>query len=240
VTKFIGGAVQAKRWSAAWCSHTGHVRASNDDRATVGRNYAAVADGVGGSADGAGAAATAIEQFAALAASATSEQDVIDAVSAAHEAILRKQRDGALAFGAATTLLAAVALDTGLLVANVGDSVAWLADNHGHLARATTPQRRWDPIRQRYVLLQALGAGDTCSPETLLVSWSDVACVVLATDGVLAPSGDAEPLVRYALAKGGGASELCRHVVDAILAGPANDNITVAVVRVRAREGVPV
>ena len=107
-------------WAAA--SHTGQVRANNQDSAVAEPGLFAVADGMGGHAAGEVASQVAIE---ALRASAPVD-GLPEAVRAANRAVIeRASKDPALR-GMGTTVCALTLVDDRIVIVNVGDSRAYL------------------------------------------------------------------------------------------------------------------
>jgi protein phosphatase len=138
------------------------------------------------------------------------------------------------------TMTAAVATPTGVRLAHVGDSLAWLVLD-GQVTRLTADQTiaaqlvregKLDPADvathpKRGTLFQAVG---NAKPLDIDVSEHELAPgdrLVLATDG-LHYAGDADHLEAL-LAKAVAADELCDLLVDAALQGGGHDNVTVVV-----------
>jgi serine/threonine protein phosphatase PrpC len=212
----------------AWVSHPGKRRAVNDDRAAVGGGWAAVADGVG-SRPGSGAAAeAAVREFGRRAPRIATVVDAVDAVREIDERIRAMSRAGELAPDVATTLAGVVARPDGVVVVCVGDSPAWSLDAGG--ARLLTrPQRRWDPLLQSFTLLSAIGSGKLRDPAAVAVPAGAGIRVVLATDGVLDDEPGADVPAAVLAAGSGEVATAARRVLDHVLRGPADDNVTVAV-----------
>ncbi|HZB70922.1 MAG TPA: Stp1/IreP family PP2C-type Ser/Thr phosphatase, partial [Acidimicrobiales bacterium] len=114
---------------------TGQVRTKNEDAALIGDVVFAVADGMGGHAAGEVASQVAVEAFEnSTSAGVDDEDDVVEAVRAANQAVLDRAEDEPELAGMGTTLTA-LALVPGpadgsgpgeLVIANVGDSRAYL------------------------------------------------------------------------------------------------------------------
>jgi protein phosphatase len=114
---------------------TGQVRTQNEDAALIGDVVFAVADGMGGHAAGDVASSVAVQAFESSTSSGVEdEDDIVEAVRAANQAVLDRADDEPELAGMGTTLTA-LALVPGpadgtgpgeLVIANVGDSRAYL------------------------------------------------------------------------------------------------------------------
>ena len=221
----------APAMSSAWVSDIGHGRTRQEDRAAVGSNFVVVADGVGSVPGGGEAAQVAVGHFCALIVGAGSAQDVVAAVEDTHALIVRLTERGVLPPKCATTLTAAVGIGSEVLIVNVGDSPGWVLADDG--ARSIVRlHRRWDPFRQSFVLLSALGAKDFSAPAVTTLTPAGRTRIVLASDGVVADPTDPDPPEVLELARAGEVGPAARRVVDAVLHGVAQDNLTVAVIDV--------
>ncbi len=219
-------------FSSAWVSDVGHHRLRQDDRAAAGANFVAIADGVGSVPGGGEAAQVAVGHFAALITGAASEADVVAAFQETHRLLSRLITDGRLPAGCATTLTAAVRIGTGLVVANVGDSPGWLLDDVEGPRSVVRLHRRWDPFRESFVLLSALGGPEPGRPAITTLPADRALRLVLASDGIVDDATDPDPPRVLELAAGGDVAAAARRIADAVLAGPARDNLTVAVIDV--------
>ncbi len=208
--------------AAEFCALTdvGVKRKENQDAVLAthlpdGRTLLAVADGVGGSEDGAAASENALERLEAVAREVADAPTALsDGYAAAHEAV------GGLGDGErrpATTLVAALIEGSQAWIANVGDSRAYIADNGGGL-RQLTEDHSWvaDQVRagrltptearqseMRHIITRAIGANDSPKPDLsgpLTLSRGDT--LVLTSDGlhglvndeeIAAVLGSAEP-----------------------------------------------
>jgi serine/threonine protein phosphatase PrpC len=218
---------------AAWASHPGHRRPVNEDRAAVGDGWAVVADGVGSVPGSDAAAGVAVAEFGARAAGIRSAPDAVDAVRAVNARVLELVGAGDLAPGVATTLVGAVVVPGGVVVVGVGDSPAWALDGAG--ARLVCrPRRRWDPLLQSFTLLAAIGGERPPDPELAVLPSGDGLRVVLASDGVLETEPDSLVPATVRAATGPDVVTAALRVVARTLAGPARDNVTVAVLDVGA------
>ena len=221
-------------------SETGRVREDNEDRFVVresrGTLLLAVADGVGGSAGGEIAANAAIvelaDRFFGSAAGRAIEERLADAIRDANTAVLR----AAEASGnrdAATTLVAAAIAGDRAIVANLGDSRAYLVrdgephqlteDHHADRSAAIT-RFAGDPRGvQPDVFVEDLRTGDR---------------LVLCSDGLTRHVDAAEIAHLAAGAEPGAATDA---LVDLALSRGGEDNVTVVLhaVAPRARFAMP-
>jgi protein phosphatase len=161
-----------------------------------GRVLLAVADGVGGSADGALASRLAIEHLEEVVrGSGHADLALIDGYAAAHESV------GALGSGEkkpATTLVAALVQGSRVWIANLGDSRAYLADASG--LRQLTEDHSWvaDQVRagrltleearqsgMRNIITRAIGTGDSGEPDvTGPLVLTEGVTLMLTSDGL--------------------------------------------------------
>jgi serine/threonine protein phosphatase PrpC len=214
--------------ASAWVSDIGHQPARQEDRAAVGANFVVVADGVGSMPGGAEAAQVAVGHFGALIVGAASANDVVTVVEETNALIIGLVARGTLPPNCATTLTAAVGIGTDVLIVNVGDSPGWLLDAAGPRS-VVRLHRRWDPFRQSFVLLSALGTRGFSGPAVTTLTPSTRTRIVLASDGVVADPADPDPPEVLKLAQEGDVISAARRVTTAVLLGDATDNVTVAV-----------
>ncbi len=201
-------------------SHTGHVREGNEDRYVVrergGVLLIAVADGVGGEEGGEIAADAAVvelaDRFFASPPERTLEDRLGDAIRDANTAVLRAAESSGNR-QAAATLVAAVIFRDHLVIANLGDSRAYLLrasgvrqlteDHSGAVANAIT-RFVGDPRGvQPDVFVEDLHPADRlllCSDGlTRHVTSEEIA----ATVGAQPAEASADALVALANARGG-------------------------------------
>lgn len=147
----------------------------------LGRLYL-VSDGVGGNDDGDIASQESVQQImqlyygtgypASMPHAARLEQAIVDASRALRRQILSRQND------MAATIVAALVLPDRLIVANIGDSRAYLVHGNGSIEQVSV-----DHVTEGNQLSQAMGDPN---PEVALaeVRWAAGDSLVLCSDGV--------------------------------------------------------
>jgi len=249
------GLVARHRTDAAWlasridfgCDTATGPRPDNQDRCEVSPRWAIISDGAGGYAGGAVAAELTVrEVVAALDASegAIDETVVNQAVMHANAAVRSRQASDVAVADMVATLTLAVATavhadESSWLVANVGDSPAWLAASEGftrvtqehnvaaELVRSGVISR--DAARMhpgRHVVTRAMGVADTVMVDPARVVLRPGDQLVVASDGLEVLS---EPEMQEVIRSAPTAPVAARRLVDAALSGDASDNVTVAV-----------
>lgn len=234
-------------------------RPDNQDRHALGPCWAVVSDGMGGHAGGARAAQLTVDAAAelltaslpaggrsgvGLPAARRLVGEVVDRANAAVRAA--RQADPAVA-GMGATLTIAVAVSAGLassewLVANVGDSPAWLVTAAGcrqvtqdhslaaELVRAgaITPEQAAAHPAQ-HVITRAIGPEQRAKPETVAVTMHRGEALVIASDGVSDVLGSRD--IGRVVAAAPDAQAAASGLVRVALRAGTNDNATAVVVR---------
>jgi protein phosphatase len=191
-------------------THTGRVRAGNEDSYYVGDAVYAVADGMGGHQAGEIASDAALEPLRTLDVLAmTDPADITDALSAAVRqantlVVERAQADPALE-GMGTTLTAIAVRDGQLHLAHVGDSRAYLLRDNEKMSQLTTDHTLVERLiqegrlsrdeaathPQRNVITRAIGHEPTVDVEVLPpITLQDGDQVLLCSDGLTGPVHD--------------------------------------------------
>jgi protein phosphatase len=191
-------------------THTGRVRAGNEDSYFVGDAVYAVADGMGGHQAGEIASDAALEPLRSLDVHAmTDPADITDALSAAVRqantlVVERAQADPALE-GMGTTLTAIAVRDGQLHLAHVGDSRAYLLRDNEKMSQLTTDHTLVERLiqegrlsrdeaathPQRNVITRAIGHEPTVDVEVLPpITLQDGDQVLLCSDGLTGPVDD--------------------------------------------------
>jgi protein phosphatase len=231
---------------------TGQVRTKNEDAALIGDAVFAVADGMGGHAAGDVASQVAVEAFG----SSTSEgiddeEDIVEAVRAANQAVIDRADENPDLAGMGTTLTA-LALVAGpadgggpgeLVIANVGDSRAYLFRD-GDLTQLTrdhslvedlVQEGRLSPEEarthpQRNILTRVLGNDSEVEPDMFRADPVRGDRYLLCSDG-LSNEVDEERTASV-LRRLADPDDAARELVRLANESGGRDNITVVVVDV--------
>ncbi|MGH8892341.1 MAG: PP2C family protein-serine/threonine phosphatase [Actinomycetes bacterium] len=208
----------------AYRTEVGHVRSRNEDAllARPERGVLAVADGLGGHPAGDVASLTAVRSLdEAPLSSDSSAEDVLDAVRAAHTAVVAAASQEPGRAGMGTTVVLAVVSDQSARIVHVGDSRAYLLDPEGGLEPLTR-----DHGMHGY-LTQALGLDRDVDPDVAEVDCPQGSRLLLCTDGLTNMVDDDDVA---ALLGSGDAQQGCDALVEAALDNGGVDNVTVVVV----------
>jgi PPM family protein phosphatase len=191
-------------------THTGRVRAGNEDSYLLGDSVFAVADGMGGHQAGEIASDAALEPLRALDIAAMTEPaEVGDALAAAvHQAnavvVERAKSDPALE-GMGTTLTAIAIREGQLHLAHVGDSRAYLLRANERISQLTTDHTLVERLiqegrlsrdeaathPQRNVITRAIGHEPTVEVEVLPpIMLQEGDQILLCSDGLSGPVDD--------------------------------------------------
>ena len=212
------------RMQVAARTEVGHVRARNEDALLVAgeAGLVAVFDGLGGHPAGDVASATAAESLreSGLTA-ASSAEDVVAALQAAHDAVSAAADGDPGRAGMATTAVVATLAGRTALVAHVGDSRAYLRGGDGRLEQVTRDHGMGGYITQ------ALGLDRGVDPDLAEVATPPESRLLLCSDG-LSNMVDAADI--GALLGSGDAVAACDALVEAALDRGGIDNVTVVVV----------
>ncbi len=205
-----------------------------------------VCDGMGGAAAGdlaARIAADAIKQQLVGAGSAVTEapgESLKSAVTGANGAVLAEAKAHPATRGMGTTCTAAIVLPDRLIVAQVGDSRAYLLRD-GRLQRLTRDQTMADEMVRigalrpedvrtyphRNVLLQAVGTQSTIQPKESEVRLRRGDRILLCSDGLHGPVPDHE--IAEILGAAADINRAARELIQAALKAGGPDNVTVIV-----------
>lgn len=243
----------------AYASHPGRVRLTNEDsvglppptepgdaaRHAKGHLFL-VADGVGGHASGEVAAQLAVQTAMSAYYASGREHDARTALRAAfdlaHERVLEASQQGQRQ-GMATTLVGTVVSNESVVLANVGDSRAYLwrqgaltqiTRDHSLVAELvrqgdfTEDEAKAHPYR--HVITQSIGGEQAISPGIHETTLGPGARLLLCTDGLTDVVDDAKIariLARPSL------SEAAEKLVKAALAAGGPDNVTVLLIEPR-------
>ena len=221
----------------------GCVRDHNEDSLVVAPPLFAVADGMGGHAAGEVASEIAVNVLAELAPKDLDGAALEHAVEEANHEIIRAARDGRGREGMGTTLTACMLENERLIIAQVGDSRAYLL-HHGRLQQLTrdhslvadlveagqiTPaEARVHP--QRSVITRALGSDPLTQPDLFEINVETGDRLLLCSDGLtsMIEDDEVERILNHTADPQLAASQL----VNAAIAAGGYDNVTVIVVDV--------
>jgi protein phosphatase len=234
-------------------THTGRVRASNEDSYLVGDAVFAVADGMGGHQAGEIASDAALEPLRALdIPSMTEPADVGDALATAVRqantlVVERAQSDPSLE-GMGTTLTAIAIREGRLHLAHVGDSRAYLLRENEKISQLTTDHTLVERLiqegrlsrdeaathPQRNVITRAIGHEATVEVEVLPpIMLQDGDQILLCSDGLSGPVDD-ERISSILAGTADGEAAVDGLLAEANAAG-GPDNITAVLLRIGDR-----
>lgn len=236
----MGGDAMTQR--VAGRTEVGLVRRRNEDALYVGEQLFAVADGLGGHVGGDVASATAIEAVAAYDGLVEPENLAATlgrAVAAADLAIRRRVADEPQLTGMGTTLVALLRSGPSAVLANVGDSRAYLL--RGGPAGGGRTVRITEDHTYRHLVAAAAripnlpdklarfldGRPDGRSPDLTPVTLQAGDRMLLCTDGLSSYVGD--DLIHSALVEHETADGAAGGLVQLALDNGAPDNVTVLV-----------
>lgn len=243
-------ALQVRAFGA---THTGRVRAGNEDSFLVADRIFAVADGMGGHQAGEIASDAALEPLRALDLSDVTDPTAIgellaEAVRDANTLVVDRASADPELEGMGTTLTAVAVRDGQLHVAHVGDSRAYLLRDDEAMSQLTTDHTLVERLvqegrlsrdeaathPQRNVITRAIGHEATVEVEVLPpITLRDGDQVLLCSDGLSGPVPDAR--ISETLARTVDGDEAVRALLAEANAAGGPDNITVVLVRVGDR-----
>jgi protein phosphatase len=234
---------------AAAASDQGCVRLNNEDYCLVEPRLGlyVLADGMGGAKAGERASRLAVETVATMVESSDrrDSQVLLQAVEEANRRVLDAAQNDTELEGMGTTLVVALELESGLDIASVGDSRAYLLDEDGF--RAITDDQTWvnevgrplgldeESLRNhpmRHVLTMAIGASAPLAVNYYSVPLKGRALVLMCSDGLhgVVQGEDLERIVRAGW-NGVPLADSCQRLIEAAKDAGGPDNITVVLVR---------
>lgn len=235
------------QYAAAALTDRGRKRPSNEDAYGLSLEHGVfvVCDGMGGAAAGEIASSLAVEEvMRALTGSAGAPlpQAAEQAIEAANRAIFsRAQRNPRLS-GMGTTLVALIARERRVWVANIGDSRCYrlrgrkldqLTSDHSwvdeqvRMGNMTDSEARRSQFRN--VITRALGTQGSVTPDILEIETEPGDLFMLCSDGLTRELND--PLIESLLSIDLALEELCDRLVNAAKKAGGHDNITCLLVR---------
>ncbi|MBR3690346.1 MAG: Stp1/IreP family PP2C-type Ser/Thr phosphatase [Eggerthellaceae bacterium] len=224
-------------------THVGRVREHNEDSLIVAAPLYVVCDGMGGHAAGEVASEIAVSTIARNAPQHPDAYALGQAVEAANLAIIQAANQGKGRAGMGTTCTAAVLENEHLVIAQVGDSRAYLLHNgrlqqitrdHSLMAdlieagRITPEEAKTHP--QRSVITRALGSDPRTEPDLYEIGVHEGDRLLLCSDGLTAMLDDAE--IRNTLSRVTDPQRCASRLIDQAVDAGGVDNVTVIVVDV--------
>jgi protein phosphatase len=228
-------------------SDKGCIRPKNEDFCLVDPDQGLfiLADGMGGARAGDRASRLAVDTVAQIvnSANAHDSQVLLRAIEEANRRVLGAASTDPALEGMGTTVVAVLEVDSGLSIASVGDSRAYLHDGSGF--RAITKDQTWvndvgrplgldeESLRNhpmRHVLTMAIGVGATISIDYHDVKLTPDALVLLSSDGLhgVVPADQIRSILNEPPQDLEGK---CRKLIDAARNAGGPDNITVVLIR---------
>ena len=218
----------------------GCVRDHNEDSLVVAPPLFAVADGMGGHAAGEVASEIAVNVLAELAPKDLDGAVLELAVEEANHEIIRAARDGRGRDGMGTTLTACMLENERLIIAQVGDSRAYLL-HHGKLQQLTrdhslmadmieagqlTPEEaRHHP--QRSVITRALGSDPNTRPDMYEINVETGDRLLVCSDGLSSMIEDEQ--IEAVMRRVPDPQRCASQLVNEAIAAGGHDNVTVIV-----------
>jgi len=246
-------------------THIGRKRTSNQDsylaiefdRMGMSRHLLAVADGMGGHAGGDIASEIAVTTLrdsvlqSAESATAVSVSDVLmNAVRAANEAVFEMACTDDRLQGMGTTVVAALAVNRAVAIANVGDSRAYLID--GDSIRRVTADHAWEEeaaaLQQltaeeiaaspfRGMVTRSLGVGSDVDVDLFHEELEGGQYLFLCSDGVHRHVEEGQ--IRETVTRLEDPESICRGIIALANQAGGSDNITCVVARQVGSSGRP-
>lgn len=175
-------------------------------------------------------------------AKANPEETLCEAIGEANGKIWMLARRSRQFHGMGTTVVAALCFDDRIVVANVGDSRAYLVTAQD-IRQVTRDHTLVQDLlengiltpdeavvnRQRHVLTRAIGIRETEIPDIFRVSWEPGDCLVLVTDGLTEHVSDEE--IRKTCQDAQTMEEAAQALIDLALTRGGTDNVTVCLAK---------
>ena len=215
----------------------GCVREHNEDSLVVQPSLFVVCDGMGGQSAGEVASEIAIDVVSRRAPRVPDAEALGQAVEEANLAIIRAARNGIGSQGMGTTCTAAVLQGTRLVIAQVGDSRAYLLHN-GHLQQLTrdhslvadlvesgqisAEEARTHP--QRSVITRALGSDPRMQCDLYELNIAEGDRLLLCSDGLYSMVEDGQ--IEHVMNAHPDAQRAADALAEAAIAAGGHDNVT--------------
>ena len=235
----------------AYASDTGRMRAENQDYVSVfinqsGAQLAIVADGVGGQNGGDVAATMAVShignqwQQSTIDTVETAKQWLIEQVNNENDTIVKTAQRYRTLNGMATTLVIAVILANQLIIANIGDSRAYVIRQR-QMRQLTVDHNLANELLQegaitedeavthpgRHLITRQLGVTDDSKPDLFAINLYPNDYVLMTTDGMPKHVGD-EDILQTVLSANDIADAVTQLITKTNNAG-GSDNVTVLI-----------
>ncbi len=224
---------------------TGEIREHNEDSLLVKDPLFVIADGMGGHAAGEVASELAVKAFEKAEIDSLDINTLKRAVAEANIAILRGAQAGLGRMGMGTTLTAAVIEKDSVLVAQVGDSRAYIMQN-GELRQVTRDHSLVEELLSsgqiteeeavnhpnRSVITRALGIDNNIQADTYELRLHDGDRMLLCSDGLNTMLDDEE--IESVLLKNPDPQAAADALVEAAKVAGGFDNITVIVININS------
>ena len=241
------------RLRTAAATHTGYLRASNEDLALATSDLAAVADGMGGHLGGEVAARIAVEHLLEAYRNDRTTQGLLAAVSDANDAIYQRSRSDRSLRGMGTTLTAAALVgdepdgQLRLALVNVGDSRGYLLDRAEKRVHKLTEDHSVveEMVRSgeltpeeaavhphRHILTRVLGIEPNIETDCWELDLQPGSVLLLCSDGLTNELGEQE--IAQVLVENADIESAASELVRLALQRGGTDNVTVVVVEVVA------
>lgn len=218
----------------------GSVRKHNEDSLIVAPPLFAVADGMGGHAAGEVASEIAVNTLAEHAPQHPDSEELGKAVEAANSEVIAAAKDGRGREGMGTTMTAAILEGERLVIAQVGDSRAYLLHkdslqqitrDHSLMAdmveagQLTEEEARVHPNRS--VITRALGSDPHMLPDLYEINVEAGDRLLLCSDGLSTMVTDAE--ITETMLRIGDAQRCANVLVNKAISAGGHDNVTVII-----------
>ena len=235
----------------AYASDTGRMRAENQDYVSVfinqsGAQLAIVADGVGGQNGGDVAATMAVShisnqwQQSTINTVETAKQWLIEQVNNENDTIVKTAQRYRTLNGMATTLVIAVILANQLIIANIGDSRAYVIRQR-QMRQLTVDHNLANELLQegaitedeavthpgRHLITRQLGVTDDSKPDLFAINLYPDDYVLMTTDGMPKHVSD-ENILQTVLSANDIADAVTKLITNTNNAG-GSDNVTVLI-----------
>ena len=235
----------------AYASDTGRMRAENQDYVSVfinqsGAQLAIVADGVGGQNGGDVAATMAVShignqwQQSTISTVETAKQWLIEQINNENDTIVKTAQRYRTLNGMATTLVIAVILANQLIIANIGDSRAYVIRQR-QMRQLTVDHNLANELLQegaitedeavthpgRHLITRQLGVTDDSKPDLFAINLYPDDYVLMTTDGMPKHVSD-ENILQTVLSANDIADAVTKLITNTNNAG-GSDNVTVLI-----------